>query len=137
MSVLLGRGDGTFDPQTGLAVWNAPIPVAVGDFNRDGALDIVAGNVVDQTVSVLMNECTGNRPPIDSAGPDQILECTGDLQAAARLDASGSTDPDSTLGTNDDIASFDWSEQGRLLTSGPTASIPFPLGAPGPQVPTQ
>ena len=131
VSVLPGRGDGTFDPQTRLAVGNRPVPIEIGDLNGDGALDIVAGNVGDQTVSVLMNACTGNRPPAADAGPDQVLECTGDLHATARMDGSASTDPDSTPGTNDDIASFDWSEQGRLLASGEAASIPLPLGRHG------
>lgn len=128
VSVLPGRGDGTFDAQTRLAVGTRPVPVALGDFNGDGALDIVAGNVGDQTVSVLINACTGNRPPTADAGPDQVLECTGDLQATARMDGLASTDPDSTPGTNDDVTTFDWSEQGRLLASGPAASIPLSLG---------
>lgn len=128
VSVLPGRGDGTFDAQTRLAVGTRPVPVEIGDFNGDGALDIVAGNVGDQTVSVLINACTGNRPPTADAGPDQILECTDNLQATARLDGLASTDPDSTPGTNDDITTFDWSEQGRPLASGPVASIPLSLG---------
>ncbi len=128
VSVLLGRGDGTFGPQTTLAVGSEPIPVAVGDFNHDGGLDIVAGNFADATVSVLLNECTGNHFPVADAGPDQLLECRGDLQATARLDGSGSSDSNSTPGTNDDIAGFAWSEQGALLATGPTASIPLSLG---------
>jgi hypothetical protein len=64
-----------------------------------------------------------------SAGPDQVLECTGERGAVARLDASGSTDADSTPGTNDDIASFAWSQQGALLASGQAASLTLALGA--------
>ena len=131
VSVLPGRGDGTFDSHTVLAVGSEPIPVALGDFNGDGALDIAAGNLADQTVSVLINACTGNRPPVADAGPDQVLECTGDRQATAHLDGSDSIDPDSTLGTNDDITGFAWSEQGRLLTTGETAAIPLGLGTHG------
>lgn len=129
VSVLPGRGDGTFGPQSRLAVGNIPIPVAAGDFNHDGALDLVAENFADQTVSALLNECAGNRPPVASAGPRQILECTEGLQATARLDGSGSHDPDFTPGTHDDIARFEWSEDGIFLASGEIASIPFPLGA--------
>lgn len=129
VSVLSGRGDGTFRPQTRFAVGRSPVPVAVGDFDRDGALDLVTGNVGDQTVSILLGECGENRPPTADAGPDQILECTGGLQATAGLDASASTDPDSAPGTNDDIVRFDWSEQGTLLSSGQAVAIPFLLGA--------
>jgi hypothetical protein len=129
VSVLLGRGDGTFRPQAVFGVGTEPIPVELGDFNGDGVLDIVAGAIVDQTISVLINECSRNRPPVASAGPDQVLECTGERKAVARLDASGSTDPDSTPGSNDDISSFAWSEQGAPLASGPSASVALPLGA--------
>jgi hypothetical protein len=129
VSVLLGRGDGTFRPQSLFGVGSEPIPIELGDFNGDGVLDIVAGNIVDETISVLINECSRNRPPVASAGPDQVLECTGERGADARLDASGSTDPDSTPGTNDDIASFAWSQQGAPLASGQTASLTLPLGA--------
>lgn len=128
VSVLLGDGNGAFGPQTTLSVGETPLPVAAGDFNRDGALDLVVGSLHDQTVSVLTNACTGSRPPIASAGPDQLLECTGDLHAIAELDGSASSDPDSTPGTNDDIASFDWSERGELLASGETVSVGFSLG---------
>jgi VCBS repeat protein len=122
VSVLLGRGDGSFEPQTVFRTGDEPLPVAMADLNSDGALDIVAGNIVDRTVSILLNTCTANQPPIARAGADQVLECSGDRRAAARLDASGSTDPD------DAIASFDWSEQGTPLASGETATISLPLG---------
>lgn len=129
VSVLLGRGDGTFHPQAVFGVGTEPIPVELGDFNGDGVLDIVAGNIVDETISLLINECSRNRPPVASAGPDQVLECAGERGAVVRLDASSSTDPDSTPGTNDDIASFAWSQQGAPLASGQTASVALPLGA--------
>lgn len=122
VSVLLGRGDGSFDPQTVFRTGSEPLPIAMADLNSDGALDVVAGNLGDRTVSILLNTCTANQPPIARAGADQVLECSGDRRAAARLDASGSTDPDGA------IASFDWSEQGTLLASGPTATISLPLG---------
>ncbi len=69
-----------------------------------------------------------NVPPIADAGPDQILECEADLNATAFLNGSGSTDPDSTSGTNDDIVSFDWLENNFLLASGEEVFVPFSLG---------
>jgi hypothetical protein len=47
ISVLLGRGDGTFLPAVTYQVWGAYTDsVAVGDFNDDGNLDIVAANLL-------------------------------------------------------------------------------------------
>ncbi|MBZ5639113.1 MAG: HYR domain-containing protein [Acidobacteriia bacterium] len=70
----------------------------------------------------------GETAPIADAGPDLNLECTDIEQAAVTLDGSGSTDCDSTPGTHDDIASFDWSEGGTPLGSGEILTVPFPLG---------
>jgi len=128
VSVLVGRGDGTFNPRAAFVVGSEPIPVALGDFNHDGGVDIAAGSIGDPTVSVLLNNCVGNQPPVASAGPDQRLECTGDSRARARLDGTGSFDPDSTAGTSDDITGFEWSEQGSALASGAIATLPFSLG---------
>ncbi len=41
VSVLLGKGDGTFAPHVDYPVGAAPSGIAVGDFNGDGKLDIV------------------------------------------------------------------------------------------------
>ena len=41
VSVLLGNGDGTFQPATNFDVGNSMTNIAVGDFNGDGKLDIV------------------------------------------------------------------------------------------------
>ena len=53
VSVLLGHGDGTFQPAASFPVGLGTIGsrVAVGDFNGDGNLDIVASNYNDNTIS--------------------------------------------------------------------------------------
>ncbi|MDB5300321.1 MAG: Na-Ca exchanger/integrin-beta4, partial [Phycisphaerales bacterium] len=43
VSVLLGNGNGTFASPTTIAVSGTPLPLATGDFNGDGKLDIIAG----------------------------------------------------------------------------------------------
>jgi hypothetical protein len=59
VSVLLGNGDGTFQPAVTYVVGNNPNSVAVGDFNHDGNLDIVVANTADNTVSVLLGNMDG------------------------------------------------------------------------------
>ena len=62
------------------------------------------------------------------AGPDQIVEQESYGGTQVALDGSGSTDPDSTPGTNDDIVSFDWYEGENFLGSGEVIVYTFPLG---------
>jgi hypothetical protein len=45
VSVLLGNGNGTFQPAINSGVGKSPVAVAVGDFNHDGNLDIVTANI--------------------------------------------------------------------------------------------
>ena len=59
VSILLGTGTGTFGAKTDFITGNSPISVAVGDFNRDGKLDIVTANETDRTVSILLNASPG------------------------------------------------------------------------------
>jgi hypothetical protein len=55
VSLLLGNGDGTFGPPTLFGAGYLSYSSAVGDFNRDGTLDLAVANGGSNTVSVLLN----------------------------------------------------------------------------------
>jgi FG-GAP-like repeat len=63
MSVLLGKGDGTFQPKTDYATGTGPTGVAVGDFNGDGKLDIAVANKGANSVSILLGNGDGTFGP--------------------------------------------------------------------------
>jgi FG-GAP-like repeat len=56
VSVLLGNGDGTFQPQQRFAVGVQPFSVAVADLDEDGLLDLVTANAGSNDVSVLLQQ---------------------------------------------------------------------------------
>jgi hypothetical protein len=63
VSVLLGNGDGTFQPA---ATYDAGIGaywVSVGDFNQDGKQDLAVVNLVSNTVSILLGNGDGTFQP--------------------------------------------------------------------------
>jgi hypothetical protein len=55
VSVLVGNGDGTFQPPAKFAVGSLPVWLTVADFNGDGKPDIATVNYVSQDVSILLN----------------------------------------------------------------------------------
>ena len=59
VSILLGNGDGTFEPHVDYQVGNNPVAAAVGDFNGDGKLDLAVTNVFSDTVSILLGNGDG------------------------------------------------------------------------------
>jgi len=67
-------------------------------------------------------------PPVANAGADQTVECTGNSQAAVRLDGSASTDP------NNDITTYEWFEHFGaadqvLLGTGKTLTVNLAVGS--------
>jgi hypothetical protein len=60
-AVLLGNGDGRFQPAVNyfLGGGSKPLAVALGDFNHDGFLDMVAANVFGNVVGVLLGNGNG------------------------------------------------------------------------------
>jgi hypothetical protein len=100
ISVLLGNGDGTFQSHVDYSVGTGPYSIAVGDFDRDGKLDLVVANYpVDDTVSVLLGNGDGTfKPQVTYAvgrQPDSVA--AGDLNGDGKLDLAVSNFADGTL----------------------------------------
>jgi len=75
-----------------------------------------------------------NSPPHASIVSQSTVECAGPSGGAVTLDASTSTDPDSSPGTNDDILAYEWARDPgqpaeQPLGSGPVLSVTLPLGS--------
>ena len=78
----------SFQPQASFAVGSEPIGVAVGDFNRDGHLNIVAANECSNTVSVLLGTGSGSFPPQATfvVGSIPFSVAVGDFNVDGHLD---------------------------------------------------
>jgi hypothetical protein len=63
VSVLLGRGDGTFGRERRFAVAFSPGPMAVADFNNDRTLDLAVGNGHSDVISILLGRGDGTFEP--------------------------------------------------------------------------
>lgn len=101
LSVLLGKGDGTFKPQALYAVGAAPAAVAVGDFNGDGFLDLAVANssTNSNNVSVLL----GNG---DGTFQSQVVYWVGNSPWAVAVgDFNGDGIPDLVVANNDQVGS--------------------------------
>src|SRR5262249_52110157 len=66
VSILLGNGDGTFQPASDYPAGQALSAVVVADFNGDGILDLAVAHFTRQgTVSMLLGDGAGSfQPPI-------------------------------------------------------------------------
>jgi hypothetical protein len=95
VSVLLGNGDGTFQAHVDYQAGRGSFPVnsvAVGDFNRDGNLDVAVGNYgpdfLTGSVSILLGNGDGTfQPHVDyRAGVNPVGVLVGDFNRDNKLD---------------------------------------------------
>jgi len=81
VSILLGNGDGTFQPQMTVPVGNTPVALAVVDFDGDGTSDLAVLNHVSNTISILLGNGDGTFQPAANtpAGTNTFIFAVGDL----------------------------------------------------------
>jgi hypothetical protein len=88
VSILLGKGDGTFAPKKDFPTGTAPGFVVAGDFNHDGKLDLAIANSYDMTVSILLGNGDGtfeSGAVLTTQNPPRRL-VTGDFNGDGKLD---------------------------------------------------
>jgi hypothetical protein len=91
VSVLLGDGKGSFEPMPGspFSVGRGPYPLALGDINGDGWLDIATPNVAANNVTILLGTRTGFAP-----APGSPISVLARPYFATLGDLNGDKNPD-------------------------------------------
>ncbi len=99
ISVLQGKGDGTFQNPVSYPVGTNPHGIALGDFNGDGAPDVAVANWGDATVSVLLNKGDGTLKPAVtySVGSHPSEIAVGDFNRDGTLDLAVADYDDGTV----------------------------------------
>ena len=80
--MLLGNGNGTFQPAVNISTGAEPYSVAVADVNGDGRPDLIVANLGSNTVSVLLGNGNGTfQVPVNFAsGNGPVLLGSGGRQ---------------------------------------------------------
>ena len=99
VSILLGKGDGTFVSAASYAVGFDSIALAVGDFNGDGKLDLVTANRAAYTISILLGNGDGTfGNHVDyTAGTEPMAVTVGDFNEDGFLDVAVVNNADNTV----------------------------------------
>ncbi|HEX4786243.1 MAG TPA: Ig-like domain repeat protein [Candidatus Sulfotelmatobacter sp.] len=100
ISILLGNGDGTFQPQVTYTVGHYPSAVVVGDFNGDGDVDLAITNRDDNTISILLGNGDGTFQPqmTYAVGNAPVALAAIDLNGDGCVDLIAANRGDNTLG---------------------------------------
>jgi hypothetical protein len=100
VDVLLGNGDGTFQPQVGYPVDGLPQSAVTADFNGDGKLDVVVSTTAN-SVDILLGNGDGTfQTPVSYAtNTDPLDVIVADLNNDGKLDLATIDDASSYYGS--------------------------------------
>ena len=93
LSILLGKGDGTFHPAVNYAAGTGPVSVRAGVFNHGGNVDLAACADVSASVLVFLGKGDGTfRPPLSfPTGANCNSIAVGDIDGDGRTDIVAAT----------------------------------------------
>ena len=88
VTILLGKGDGTFTAAASPATGKSPNGIVVGDFNGDGKLDLAVANEDSNSLTILLGNGDGTfraaASPATGATPFGLV--AGDFNGDGKLD---------------------------------------------------
>ncbi|HKW63479.1 MAG TPA: FG-GAP-like repeat-containing protein [Candidatus Acidoferrum sp.] len=109
VTILLGKGDGTFTKATGSpissGIGNGPVAIAAGDLNADSKPDLAVVNQTDGTVSVLLNNGDATFTPSASSPLQTVAGTSANPNGVAIADFNQDGLADIAV-TNHDANSF-------------------------------
>jgi len=88
--ILLGNGNGTFQPPTSIAVGNEPYALVAGDFNNDGKLDLAVANYGGNSITLLLGN--GNGTFVQASGSPYAVGDAPSAIVAADFNGDGKLD---------------------------------------------
>jgi hypothetical protein len=100
VTVLIGKGDGTFTPTALSPVPGSnPLSVAVADFNGHGKADLVIANAGSNTLTVLLGNGDGTfaAPLSPAAGTDPLFVAVGDFNGDGIPDLAAANNSTSSV----------------------------------------
>lgn len=125
VSVLPGKGNGTFQTQVTYPTGAGPLGVAIGDFNGDRKLDLAVPDQTANTVSVLLGNGDGTfQAKVDYAtGNEPLSVAVGDFNGDGKLGLAVTNGTDDTVSIL--LGNGDGTFQSEVHYA--TGSRPFPV----------
>jgi len=128
VSVLLGKGNGTFNTQVKYSAGTGgpdPISIAAADVNGDGKPDLIVADFGTKSVSVFLNSGTGTfgTPVIYTVGNSPTAVAVGDLNGDGIADIAVTNSADNTITVLINSGSGTFTKAGTYATDSNPSSI--------------